>query len=178
LFGEYENFPKNIQGIALFEYHEAIKNVQKAILFTFYKINQEIYKLSDVASYLDQNCEVGFEFGVAESSNFIFLDKKELERCVKFLSEKDFGSLDFLFIVRYYRIKVDSKKVPLKFDFQIIRFIFKRDFLELQIHHEKGPQHIPIDDLTKFMAKKINSELVHQELLPLIIGDFLKFGLK
>lgn len=178
MLGEYKNFPKNIHGIAFFEYCESAKNIQKAIFFTFHKINKEIHNFSEVVSYTNQNYEVCFEFGVADGTDFNFLDNKELDRCVKNLFKKDWSSLDFLFIVRYYLNKGKNKKVPLKFDFHIIRFIFHRDFLELQIHHEKGPQHIPIDDLTDFLTKQINSELFQQELSPIIIEDFSKVGLK
>ena len=178
MLGKYENFPKNIHGIALFEHQESTKSIQKAIFFTFFKINQQIYNFNEVASYLEQNCEVGFEFGVADGTDFNFLDKKELERCERSLSEKDWNFLDFFVLTRYYRIKRDNKRVPLKFDFQIIRFIFQKSFLELQIHHEKGSQRITIDDLTDFIAKKINSELSQRELSPLILGEFSKVGLK
>jgi hypothetical protein len=50
--------------------------------------------------------------------------------------------------------------------------------MELQINNEKGPQRIPIDDLTDFMAKKINSELSQRKRSLLKIKDFLRVGLK
>jgi hypothetical protein len=178
LLGKYENFPRNIHGIALIEYGESIKNIEEAIFFTFFKINQESYNFSDVASYLEHNCIVLLELGVADGFNFNFLDNDELERCVQILSGKDMNPLDFFVITRYYKIEKNKKRVPLKFDFQIIRFNFQSNLLELQIHNEKGPQRIPIDDLTDFMAKKINSELSQRKLSLLKIKDFLRVGLK
>ncbi|MEJ2241789.1 MAG: hypothetical protein P8Y18_06575 [Candidatus Bathyarchaeota archaeon] len=177
MLGEYRNFPKNIQGIARFEYRDPTRSIQKAILFTFHKLNQEISNCFDVTSYLDQNCEIGFEFGIADGTDFIFLDNKELERCERNLSENDWNSLDFFIIIRYYRIKMDNKRIPLKFDSHIIRFIFYKDFLELQIRHEKGPQRISLDDFADFMAGKINSELSRRKLSPILLEVFSKVGL-
>ena len=178
MLGEYKNFPKNIQGIALLRYQESTKSIQKTILHTFNKLNQDISNFFDVTPYLCQNCKVGFEFGIADSIDFIFLDNKVLERCERNLSENNWNSIDFFIIICYYRIKEDNKRVPLKFDSHIIRFIFYKDFLELQIHHEKGPQHISLDDLTDFITKKINSELSQQKLSPMILQDFSKVGLR
>lgn len=178
MLGDYKNFPKNIHGIAVFKYREPTKSIQKAILFTFFKLNQEISNFCDVTPYLDKNCEVGFEFGIADGTDFIFLDNKELEKCERSLSENDWNSFDFFIIICYYRIKRDNKRVPLKFDSHIIRFIFYRGFLELQIHHEKGPQRISLDDLADFMNEKINSELSHRNLTPIVFENFSKVGLK
>lgn len=174
----YGNFPRNIHGIAFIEYRESTKNIEEAILFTFFKINQESYNFSDVASYLESNCKVLIEIGVADGVNFNFLDNDELERSIQSLSEKDMNPLDFFVITRYYKIEKNKKRVPLKFDFQIIRFNFQSNLMELQIHNEKGPQRIPIDDLTNFMAKKMNSELSQRKLSLLIIRDFSKVSLK
>ena len=176
--GEYKNFPKNIHGIAVLRYQESTKSIQKTILHTFYKLNHDISNLFDVTPYLFQNYEVGFEFGIADGNDFIFLDNKELERCERSLSENNWNSIDFFIIICYYRIKEDKKRVPLKFDSHIIRFIFYKDILELQIHHEKGPQRISLDDLTDFITKKINSELSQQKSSPMILQNFSKVSLK
>jgi len=177
LLGNYKNFPENIHGITFFEYQESTKIVQQTILFALYKLNHETYNLGTVTPYLKQNHEVGFEFGVAEDFDFNFLDNKELERCVRSVTENELETLDFFCVVRYHKIMKDNNRTPLKFDYHLLRFIFQRSGLELRIRHERGPQRVPIDDITEFIAKQINRELSQKHLTPLIIGDFTKVNI-
>lgn len=178
MLGNYENFPENVHAIALFEYQNPTKSLQQAILFALHHLNNEAYNLGTVTPYLKQTHEVGFEFGVAEDFDFNFLDNKELERCAKSIAENELETLDFFFVVRYHNNMKDNKRIPLKFDYHLLRFIFQRSGLELRIRHERGPQRVPLDDLTEFIAKQINLELYKKHLNPLIIGDFTKISIK
>jgi len=178
LLGNYENFPENVHGIGVFQYQEPTMRVQQAILFALHQLNHEIYNVDNVIPYLKQNYKVGFEFGVAEDYDFNFLDKSELERCVRKVIEKEQETLDFFFVVRYHNIRENNKRVPLKFDYHLLRFIFRRSELELKTRHEKGPQHVPIEDLIDFITTRINIELLQQQLTPLTIGDFVKISIR
>jgi hypothetical protein len=178
LLGRYENFPENVHGVAHFEYKDSAKEVQKAILCTFHCLNQETFDLGAVTPYLKQNCVVGFEFGVADGVNFNFLDHKELDRCLKSVDEAEVETLDFFFAVRYHRVRNGGKWVPLKFDYHVLRFLFQEGGLELRIRHERGPQRVPLDDLTKFLVKQINVELYRRQLSPLFFGAFKKVGIQ
>jgi hypothetical protein len=109
---------------------------------------------------------------VADGINFNFLDISELDQCLKKLKEHDFEILDFFVVVRYHYIMDNGKRVPLRFDYYVIRFEFQRGNLELQIRHEKGTQRILSDDLTNFFVKQINFELLKKQLIPL----FREFG--
>ena len=74
MLGRYENFPKNIHDISLFQYQDSVKGLQRAILCAFHRLNNETIDLGAETSYLKQNCNVGFEFGVADGFDFTFLD--------------------------------------------------------------------------------------------------------
>ena len=163
--------------MTFFEYQESTKSLQQAILFALHQLNHQTYNLGTVTPYLKQNYEVGFEFGVAEEFDFNFLDNKELERCTRSITENELETLDFFFTVKYHNIMKDNKRAPLKFDYHLLRFIFQRNGLELRIRHERGPQRVPIDDLTEFIAKQINRELSQKQLTPLLIGDFTKVNI-
>jgi len=178
LLGRYENFPENVHGIALFDYQDSAKEVQKAIFCAFHNLNNERYDLDAVTPYLKQKCEVSFEFGVAEGFDFNFLDQKELDQCLRSVAEKELWTLDFFFVVRYHLIREGSKRVPLRFDYHVLRFTFQESGLELRIRHEKGTQRVTLDDLTAFIAKRINAELSRRQLTPLILGAFKKVRMR
>jgi len=178
LLGRYENFPENVHGIILFECQDSAKDVQKAILCTFSRLNQETFDLGAVTPYLKQNCEVSFEFGVAEGVDFNFLDQKELEQCLKSADETEAENLDFFFAVCYHHVRDGGKRVPLRFDYYVLRFSFQEGGLELRIRHERGTQRVPLDDLTDFLVKQINVELSQRQLTPLFFGDFKKVSIQ
>jgi hypothetical protein len=178
LLGRYENFPENVHGVTLFEYQDSAKQLQKAILCTFHRLNQETFDLGAVTPYLRQRCEVGFEFGVAEGVGFNFLDHKELDRCLKSFDETEAETLDFFFAVCYHRVGDGGKRVPLRFDYYVLRFLFQEGGLELRIRHERGMQRVPLDDLTDFLVKQINVELSRRQLTPLFFGVFKKVSVQ
>lgn len=178
MLGRYENFPENIHGVAFFEYQDSAKESQKAILCTFHRLNQESFDLGAVTPYLKQNCEIGFEFGVADGVDFNFLDQKEVDQFLKSVDEIEVETLDFFFAVRYHRVGNGGKRVPLKFDYHVLRFLFQKGGLELRIRHEKGTQRVPLDELTDFLVKQINVELSRRRLAPLFLGGFKKVSLK
>ena len=174
MLGYYENFPENVHALASFDYQESAKDVQKAILCAFHNLNHEICDLGSVTPYLKQNCEVSFEFGVAEGNDFSFLDQKELDQCLDSVDEKELRTLDFFFVVRYHLVKEDGRRVPLRFDYHVFRFIFQQGGLEMRIRHERGSQRVTLEELTDFITKKINAELSRRRLTPLFFGAFKK----
>ncbi len=177
MFGRYENFPETVHAIALFNYLGSAKSIQQAILSAFHHLNHRVYDLGAVTPYLKQKCDVGFEFGVAEGNVFNFLDEKELDQCLRSVAEKELQMLDFFFVVRYHT-RDRGKRIPLRFDYHVLRFTFQEGYLEMQIRHEKGTQRIPLDDLTDFISKQINAELSLRELNPLVLASFEKVSLQ
>jgi hypothetical protein len=144
-----------------------MRGVQQAILSAFYHLNQEVCGFSAVTPHLPQECEVSFELGVAEDSDFNFLDKKELDRFQRSIVEKELSTLDFFCVVRYHVVDDKGKRVPLKFDYHMLRFMFQENSMELQICHERGTQRTPLEDLVTFITKRINEELSRKQLKPL-----------
>jgi len=167
LLGRYENFPEIIHGVARFTPKSPVRKVQQAILSALHHLNQEVCGLSAVTPYMPQECEVSFELGVAEDFDFNFLDKKELNRFERSIVEEELPTLDFFFVVRYHVVNDKGKRVPLKFDYHMLRFMFQENSMELRICHERGPQRVPLEDLVTFVTKRINEELSQKQLKPL-----------
>jgi hypothetical protein len=167
LLGRYENFPEVIHGIARFAYGSPTGKVQQAILCSLHKLNQEVCGLNAVTPHLPPDIEVSFEVGVAEEVEFNYLDKEELDRFQKSIVEKEMPILDFFCVARYHMVKDIGKRVPLKFDYHLLRFTFQENSMELRICHERGTQRVPLEDLVTFITKRINEELSQKRLKPL-----------
>jgi hypothetical protein len=177
LLGSYDNFPEAVHSVAVFVHQNQTSNLQNAVLFTFYRLNKESTQLSEVTPYLKQKCDVGFEFGVAEGSDFSFLDQNELDKCLKAVDETEPEKWDFFFIVNYHVIK-NGKRVPLKFDYHLLRLAFHEGSLEVRIRHEKGTQKVSLDELTDYIVKQVNVELTSRQLSPLALNDFIKVAIE
>jgi len=167
LLGRYENFPEVIHGVARFTFKSQLKEVQQAILRALQQLNQEVCSLNAITPHLSPDVNVSFEVGIAEGVEFNFLDKEELYRFQKSIIEKELPILDFFCVVRYHVVKDKRKRVPLKFDYHMLRFMFQENSMELRICHERGTQRIPLEDLITFVTKRMNEELSQKQLKPL-----------
>jgi len=160
MLGVYEDFPETIHCAISFIYKTSQAKIQNAILDTFYTLNQRIHELNEIITH-SLNCNVSFECGIAETLNFTYIDKEELNKFKKMITKKTtFATLDFLCITKYHKkTEKERKKKPLKFDYYILRFLFHGKTMLILAYHERGPQHIPPGDLLKFIAQKIAKEL-------------------
>lgn len=164
MLGQYERFPQMVHGIGSFTYKVSAKDLQDAIFQVFHRLNRESYNLIDVIGIPVTQCKVSFEVGIAENISFNFIDTEEMERVQKTIQNDFMPILDFFFISRYHVPKPDGKKVPLKFDYYFLRFVFHQRDMELRIVHDKGIQHIPLEDLVNFVVRQINNELSKEAL--------------
>lgn len=162
--GRYENFPRVIHGVAWFACKSSTIKVQKAILDALYFLNNEQCCLDVITPYLSEKCQVSFEFGIAEDFDFIFLDGNELDRFKRVVVEKKPSTLDFFCVVRYYILSSNGKRVPLKFDYHLLRFMFHKKRVELLICHERGTQRVSLEELIIFVTKRINKQLSEKRL--------------
>ena len=105
------------------------------------------------------------------------MDQNELEQYLKNTKETKYETLDFFFVIRYHITKLSGKQVPLRFDYLLLRFFFKKRCMKLSIRHEKGTLRIPLDDLTIFLLKQINVELSRKDLVPLFNGEYNKVNI-
>lgn len=123
--------------------------------------------MNAVTPHLPPDIEVSFEVGVAEDVEFNYLDKEELDRFQKGIVEKELPILDLFCVVRYHVVNDIKKRVPLKFDYHLLRFTFQKNSMELRICHERGTRRVPLEDLITFITKRINEELSKKQLKPL-----------
>lgn len=154
-FSFYENFPLNIHRIDQFNSILSSKKLQQKLIQVFYDTNVKEFSFEEVTNPTEPHGRVIFEFGIAESEGFNYIDEEELKKTLKLLTDKRLGSMDFFCSIRYYK-GIGEKKKPLKFDYYMLRAIFGKDTFEIQVHHERGPRYISPEDLSMFIFAKIN----------------------
>jgi hypothetical protein len=154
-FGFYEKFPANIHRVDIFNSTLSSKQLQQKLIQVFHKVNLNEFTFEEVANPNVPQGIIIFEFGVAESGDFNFIDNEELKKTTKFLAKETLSSMDFFCSIRYYRGS-GEKRSPLKFDYYMLRTVFSKDIFEVQIFHERGPRYISPEELTTFIYKKIN----------------------
>lgn len=163
MLGVYESFPENVNKTVLFASPISSKRLQQAVTEIFQKLNTISLRLEDVSTPSVPECSVIFEFGIAETQNFTYLDVEEKERLLKKMHEKTFQTMDFLCVIRYYRMQ-NGKKTPLKFDYYMLRFRFSKGLMEMQVYHEKGSMHVSPEELVDLVRERIN-ETFHKKIL-------------
>jgi hypothetical protein len=154
--GTYEHFPINIHKTTIFLTSIPTKKLQQTLIQTVNKMNKEKFSSKDVGIPSLSQCTVILEFGIAETSSFNYLDKEETNKGLKAIQKKPFQFMDFFCALRYYTIR-NEKKTSLKFDYYMMRFIFNKDLMEMQIFHEKGPRYVTPGDITDFITDRINA---------------------
>jgi hypothetical protein len=153
--GFYENFPTNIHRIDSFNSTLSSKQLQQKIVQVFYELNRREFSFEEVTNPTVPQGVVIFEFGLAESGDFNYIDEQELKKAQSFLSKERVLSMDFFCSIRYYKSD-GEKKTPLKFDYYMLRTIFSKEALEIQVFHERGPRYISPEELTLFIFTKTN----------------------
>ena len=159
MLGHYESFPEIVHGVAQLSHKASPRKVQQAVATAFYQINQEKSKLREIGYSFPADCEVNFEFGVGDESTFTFLDKIELSRLERETERNVLSLLDFLCALQYHVVDKSGRRAPLKFDYYLLRFVFDRNFVELLVSHERGPQRVHVEDLIWFLVRRIEKEL-------------------
>jgi len=165
MLGLYENFPKTVHKTASFAILISNKRLQQALIQTFQKINNENFNLEKIANPSVPQCAVILEFGIAEANNFNYLDNEEANKMLKIIQKKPFQVMDFFCALRYYKTQ-NEKKTPLRFDYYMIRFIFNKDSITIQIFHERGPRYISPEDIANFVVNKIGETFSKKILKP------------
>ncbi len=151
----YENFPKSIHSDESFNSALSSKQLQQRLIQALHGANRREFSFEEIANPTVPDSKVIFEFGLAESGNFNFLDDEELKKALNFLAKERLHSIDFFCAIRYYKGN-GEKKTALKFDYYMLRTIFSKDMLEVQVFHERGPRYVSPEDLTMFVFNRIN----------------------
>lgn len=162
--GRYENFPTSIHGIARFSYPNSMQKLQKTILHVLHRLNLETHDLRTLTKASPINCEVKFEFGIADEKTFTFLDEHELRRVQSSLEAQALQILDVFCAAGYHVSDDHGKRTPLKFDYTMLRFAFQDRTMELFVSHERGSRRIPLEDLILFLTGRLNKQLGRKSL--------------
>lgn len=150
------------------------QELQKIVLQFLQRFNVNEEKVS-LIEFTWRKTQVMLEIGVADGLTFNYLNREVLEDCLKVISKSALSILDLLFVVRYYIIK-DAERKPLKFDYYLVRFTFGENEIKMFVHHEKGPRHLPVDELMKFLYTKINCELRSKNIDPMTLVSIQTVG--
>ncbi len=160
--GFYENFPSQIHWIERFTSSLQSKQLQQELLRIFYEINQKEFSFEEVTNPTIPDCKVIFEFGLADSESFNFIDNEEEEKALDLISKEHLQTIDFFCGIRYYKGK--TEKTPLKFDYYLLRTTYSKGNFEVNVHHERGPRYISPQDLTQLISREINENLTKKVL--------------
>ena len=153
--GFYENFPTNIHRIDKYNSTLSNKQLQQKLIQVFYEVNRKEFTFEEITNPTVPEGKVIFEFGLAESEGFNYIDEEEVKKTLNFLDKERLHSMDFFCSIRYYKGN-GEKKTALKFDYYMFRTIFSKDTFEVQVFHERGPRYISPEELTAFIFTKIN----------------------
>jgi hypothetical protein len=163
--GYNENFPKQLHRVEGYNTNLPVKQLQEKILQTIQSVNGKESCFEEVAIPTVPDGLIIFEFGLADGRNFSYLDEATLELAVGSLS-KEAQALDFFCVIRYYKC-VGEKKSPLKFDYYLLRTLYGKGALELQVYHERGPRYVTPEDLVEFIVDRVNRGQTRKILNPM-----------
>ena len=155
MLGFYGNFPINIHRIESFSTTFSNKQLQRRLIKVLRDINHKTFSFEEVAYPTVPNCTIIFEAGLAEAESFNYIDEEETKKVLSVLRKSPFQIMDFFCAVRYHK-GLAKKKKPLKFDYYMIRTVFGKNVIEIQVFHERGPRYLLPEDIVTFLANKIN----------------------
>jgi hypothetical protein len=155
MLGVYDNFPPNIHRIESFTTTLSSKKLQQRLISVLGEINRKHFSFEDVAYPTVPECTIIFEVGLAEAKSFNFIDEEEAEKILSVLRKSPFRMVDFFCAVRYY--KGIKAKIPLKFDYFMLRVLFGKNTAEMQVFHERGPRYLSPEDVVTFLVSMINA---------------------
>ncbi len=165
MLGFYENFPKNVQKTAHFTVLVSNKRFQQTLIRTLHETNGKTFNLEEIADPSVPQCKVIFEWGIADTNNFNYLDEEETNKVLRTTWKKPCRIMDFFCSIRYYKIW-NEKKNPLKFDYYMLRFTLNKNSLEIQVFHERGLRYTTPEDIINLIVNKINQTSPRKMLKP------------
>jgi len=163
MLGFYENFPARIHRTDNFTSTLSSKKFQQRLIQVLHKINCSTFSFEEVSYPTVPGCTIIFEAGLAEAESFNYIDEEETKRVLTALRIAPFQAMDFFCVVRYYK-GAGEKKTPLKFDYYLLRFVFGKNSVEIQVFHERGPRYISPEDIVAFLVNVINGNSARKML--------------
>ncbi len=158
MLGFYENFPQTIHRTETFTSPMAKPKLQQKIIQTLFELNCETFSFEEVGSPTVEGGTVVFEFGLADTDCFCYLNNEEKEYLQKAVDHEPLQVMDWFVGIRYYR-NVTGKKSPLKFDYSVLRMGFNpKGAVAMSISHERGPRYLSPEDLLEFVFRRLNED--------------------
>lgn len=158
MLGLYENFPQTIHRTETFSSPMARLKLQQKIIQTLYEINCGTFSFEEVGNPTVDGGTVVFEFGLADTDCFCYLNAEENERLKKAIEAEPLPVMDWFVGIRYYR-NSGGKKSPLKFDYYVLRMGFNpKGAMAMSVSHERGPRYLSPEDLLKFVFHRLNQD--------------------
>ena len=151
--GFYENFPSNIHVVESFNSTLSSQQLQQRLIQVLYEINRREFSFEEAANPTIPECKLIFEFGLADAEGFNYIDEEEVKKVRTLLGKENLHTMDFFCAIRYHK---GEKKKSLKFDYYLLRTVYEKDMLEIQVSHKKGPRYMSPEDLTMFILNKTN----------------------
>ena len=155
MLGRYENFPVNIHRIENFTTPLSNKKLQQRLIQVLHDINRGTFSFEEITYPTVPECTIIFEAGLAEAKSFNYIDEEETRRVLSELRKSPFQIMDFFYAVCYYKGTAE-KRAPLKFDYYLIRTVFGKNSMEIQVFHERGPRYISPEDIITFVVNEVN----------------------
>jgi hypothetical protein len=155
MLGFYENFPVNIHRIEAFATPLSNKRLQRRLIQVLHDVNRRTFSFEEVACPTVPECTIIFEAGLADAGSFNYIDEEETQKVLNALRKAPFQTMDFFCAVRYYKGTAEKKK-PLKFDYYMMRAVFGKNAVEIQVFHERGLRYISPEDIVNFLVNKVN----------------------
>ncbi len=173
MLGCYDEFPEGTPLFAQFAHSGSIQALQMAIVRVLHALNQQTISLAILTAASPPNCFVNFEFGIADSDAFCFVDQKEVIRFERTLREQPIATLDVFCGARYHIKKDTGEKKSLQFDYSVLRFTFEDKIVDLFLHFIRGNQRIPRKDFILYLKNQIDKELVERKRDPMTLKYLL-----
>ncbi len=155
MLGFYKNFPVNVHRVEAFTTSLSSGRLQRRLIQVLQDINRRKLSFEEVAYPTVPKCTIIFEAGLADAESFNYIDDEETRKVLTALAKAPFQTMDFFCAVRYYKGTLE-KKTPLKFDYYLLRVVFGRNSLEMQVFHERGPRYISPEDIVTFLVNEVN----------------------
>jgi len=155
--GVYTGFPENIHYLIEYEVFSSIRQLQQKLLKFLGKINGMELVFEQISIPTIPDGVVIFEFGLAEDDGFNYLNEEEVKRALELVEKGRVGKLDLFCSIRYYK-NAGDKRVALKFDYYMLRAMFRNGTVEIRVFHERGPRYLSPEDLVGFIVDSLNSE--------------------
>jgi hypothetical protein len=154
--GVYNNFPVNVHHTESYPCTVSNRKLQQQLIQFFGKVNRQKFSFEEVTIPTVPNSRVIFEFGLAETDGFTFLNEAHTKKALEYVTKSHVQILDFFCAICYYKNSYE-KWQALKFDYYMLRILFGKGTIELQIYHERGPRYLSPQDLAEFSINSLNN---------------------